>query len=114
VTNNIEVGLLPLGVAVAPAGDFVYVTNSGSEAESLSVIRTDTESVVETAPLPSGSSPTGIAVASDGRTAYVGLRSAASVAVVDTEKARTDPANAVITSVTVGNRPQVVVVTDLP
>jgi YVTN family beta-propeller protein len=110
---DIAVGDTPLGVAVAPAGDFVYVTNA--IGQSLSVIRSSSRTVINTLSFSAGSSPTGIAIALDGRTAYVGLRAMGAVAVVDTGKAR-DPEElpAVVTTVPVGARPQVIVVTDLP
>jgi YVTN family beta-propeller protein len=112
VTGSIEVGESPLGIAVAPAGDFVYVANADSG--SVSVIEVASQSVVKTVPLTPGSVPTSIAITSDGLTAYVALSEAGMLAVVSTEKARTDPGNAVTTTIPVGAHPQVVVVTDLP
>jgi YVTN family beta-propeller protein len=111
---DIEVGAKPVGVAVAPAGDFAYVVNSEPGSESLSVIAVSSQSVVATVGLPAGSEPLGVAVTPDGRSAYVGLRAAASMVVIDTEKARTDPNNARVATVPVGQRPQIIVASELP
>ena len=49
------------------AAPFAYVTNQGSD--TVSVVDTDTASVVETVPV--GAKPAGVAVAPDGRRIYV-------------------------------------------
>src|SRR5208283_2426515 len=63
VIATITVGTEPDGVAVTPNGDYVYVTNSGSD--SVSVISTASNSV--TATIPVGGYPVGVAVTPDGK-----------------------------------------------
>ena len=58
VVTNIEVGLAPSGVAVAPDGSKVYVANQGVKG-TVSVIDTATSAV--TATVAVGSNPVGIA-----------------------------------------------------
>jgi YVTN family beta-propeller protein len=61
------VGVHPSGVAVAPDGGHVYVTNQGSD--DVTVIETATDTVISR--IPVGTSPLGVAVAPDGGHVYV-------------------------------------------
>jgi YVTN family beta-propeller protein len=104
VTATIPVGPLPpgsgsapFGVAVAPSGSKVYVTNDG--AGTVSVIDTVTNTV--TATIPVGSPfPSGVAVSPDGSKVYVANWTApGTVSVIDTAS------NAVTATIPVGNLP---------
>ena len=100
VVKTIEVGLHPVGMALSPRGDRVYVTNANSD--TVSVINTATDTVTKTLNVGLmdragstpvlGSSPNAVIVSPDGRTLYVANASQNAVAVVDAD-AR--PANAV-------------------
>ena len=100
VVKTIEVGLHPVGMALSPNGDRVYVTNANSD--TVSVIDTATDTVTKTlnvglmdggGSVPVlGSSPNAITVSPDGRTLYVANASQNAVAVVDAD---TEAANAV-------------------
>ncbi len=61
----LAVGMNPVGLAASPDGSYVYVANSG--ANSMSVIRTSDDAVIQSIAL--GGSPWGVAVSSQG--AYV-------------------------------------------
>jgi len=80
VVTTIPVGSFPYGVAVDQAGKFAYVTNSGSN--TVSVISTSTNAVVATITLTGLSGPMDIALAPNGKTAYVSCGTA--VAVINT------------------------------
>jgi YVTN family beta-propeller protein len=67
----------PLGVAVAPDGRYVYVTNNG--ANTMSVIDTSTNAVVTA--IPVGISPAGVAVTA--RNVYVAKQDLNDVSVID-------------------------------
>jgi DNA-binding beta-propeller fold protein YncE len=77
VTKNINVGLQPTDLALSSNGSVLYAANAN--ADSISVIRTSDDSVVETIPTSPApgrlaeSSPNGLAAAPDGRTLYVSL-----------------------------------------
>jgi YVTN family beta-propeller protein len=79
VTATIPVGTDPRGVAVAPDGRHVYVTNVGSK--NMSVIDATSNSV--TATIPAGYYPQEVAVAPDGRHVYV-TKDYSDVSVIDT------------------------------
>lgn len=97
VVATIEVGTGPSGLAITPDGRFVYVANSGFMkgplSDSVSVIDatktlTDPANAVA-ATIHVGNGPFGIAIAPDGRFAYVSYcgspcGSAAATAVIDT------------------------------
>jgi YVTN family beta-propeller protein len=99
VVKTIEVGLHPVGMALSPKGDRVYVANANSD--TVSVIDTATDTVTKTlsvglmdrggAPVLGGS-PNAVTVSPDGRTLYVANASQNAVAVVDPD---TQAANAV-------------------
>lgn len=99
VGSPIVVGVNPLGVAVAPDGRKVYVTNSGSH--SVSVI--DAAKNTVTATVDVGDYPFGVAVKPDGSKVYVANSVGNSVSVIDTAT------NKVVT-VSVGSKPQGVAV----
>lgn len=86
VTSELEVGLLPSGLAVAPDGRRVFVANANSD--TVSAIDTATDQVVETisvkpsAALPFGSAANALAIAPDGGTLYVANGTNNAVAVV--------------------------------
>jgi YVTN family beta-propeller protein len=63
----VQVGILPIGVAVTPDGAHVYVTNQSSN--TVSVIATASNTVVAEVRVAPG--PTGVAVAPDFASAYV-------------------------------------------
>jgi len=75
VQEEIVVGLHPCGMALSPDGARLYVANANSD--TVSVIRTDTDKVIETlvvkpmAALPFGSAPNALALSSDGTILYV-------------------------------------------
>ena len=77
VTATIAVGENPYGVAVAPDGERVYVTNQA--AGSLTVIDHVTSTIAV------GVAPMGVAVSPDGQTAYVADNDAHSLVLVDTD-----------------------------
>jgi YVTN family beta-propeller protein len=92
----------PFGVAVAPDGKRVYVTEgvSPTDAGVVSVIDATTYALITT--IPVGIFPFGVAVTPDGSKVYVanesgGLPSASSVSVIDTAK------NTVIATIPVSN-----------
>jgi YVTN family beta-propeller protein len=73
--KTVRVGLHPSGLIASRDGRFVYVANANSD--TVSVLRTDTDEVVETIScrpegrLPFGSGCNALALAPDGRTLYV-------------------------------------------
>ena len=102
VVNTIVVGDLPVGVAVAPDGKRVYVTNVDSG--SVSVIDTTLNTVVETISVSSpsnGLGPDNVAVAPDGKRVYMTSGNSNSFAVIDT----TTTPNTVVGTGTVGIKP---------
>ena len=117
--NPIQVGIDPNGVAVTPDGQRVYVANAGSD--TVSVIATATNSLVDTDParagvdpIQVGRSPIGVVVTPDGRRVYVANGDSDSVSVIDTETnslVDTDPDQAGVDPIGVGDRPQGVAVT---
>ena len=97
VVKNIAVGLHPCGMALAPAGDLLYVTNANSD--TVSVIDTASDTVTDTLhvgvmgpeQLPVlGSSPNAVTVSPDGRTLFVANASQNAVAVVELRRHRAD------------------------
>lgn len=98
VVKTIEVGLHPVGMALSPRGERVYVTNANSD--TVSVINAATDSVTKTLHVGLmdragrtpvlGSSPNAVVVSPDGRTLYVANASQNAVAVVDADARSTD------------------------
>ena len=84
--KQILVGLHPSAIAATPDGKFVLVANANSD--TLSVIGTDEDAVVETIStrpvekLLFGSSPNALAISSDGKTVYVSNGTNNAVAVI--------------------------------
>ena len=63
----LTVGMNPVGLAATPDGSYVYVANSGSN--SMSVVRTSDDAVIQSITL--GASPWGVAVSSQGAYVYI-------------------------------------------
>jgi YVTN family beta-propeller protein len=112
VVATVQVGSGPLGVAVTPDDQEVYVTNFGQDAtlspggvegHTVSVIRTSSNKVVAT--IEVGNLPAGVAISPDGKRAYVTSRrnnqvwviDTATHAVVKTIPVQTEPANLAFT-----------------
>ncbi|MBL0157743.1 MAG: bifunctional YncE family protein/alkaline phosphatase family protein [Bryobacterales bacterium] len=87
VIRHIEVGLHPSAMVVSPDGSRLYVANANSD--SVSVVNTETETVVSTLNVrlfrsaPLGSSPNALALSRDGKRLYVANGANNAVAVVD-------------------------------
>jgi YVTN family beta-propeller protein len=82
VIATIAVGSGPYGgIAVSPEGDFVYVSNYGSD--SVSVIDTSSHDVVDT--ITVGDGPIALSMTSDGAFVYVNNYLARTVSVIRTE-----------------------------
>jgi YVTN family beta-propeller protein len=85
--HTITVGLHPSGMAISPSGRFLYIANANSD--SISVLDTHAEAVVETIPcrpsgaLPFGSGSNAVARSPDGNTLYVANGTNNCVAVIE-------------------------------
>jgi YVTN family beta-propeller protein len=126
------VGQKPEGVASMPDGEYVWVANRNDD--TVSILRRSDDTVIQTvrlstSPPPSSSGkgkgdekagekktyeaeepggpekPVAICFAPDGSRAYVTARNSNDLLVMDTAKALTEPYNAVIGAVPVGNKP---------
>ena len=102
--QHIRVGDRPRGIAISPDGNEAYVANAGDG--NVSVINTDTKTVVAT--IPVGREPQGVAFAPDGATAYVTNIKDNTVSVIDTAT-RTQT-----TTIAVGRSPQSIAVAVTP
>ncbi len=77
VTKTIDVGLQPTDLLLSPDGTHLFTANAN--AETVSVIRTDIDTVVETIPVSpaparlAAACPNGLALAPDAKTLYVTL-----------------------------------------
>ena len=80
VTAQIPVGVTPVGVAISPRRDYVYVTSFVDHA-AVTVLRTDDAT---TTTIPLTFRPEGIVVGADGRHLYVADPTGNRVAVIDT------------------------------
>ena len=96
VVETLKVGSKPAGVAVAPGGSRIYVSNP--EGHSVSVLERRGAGHVVVAEVPAGAGPLGIAVAPDGRV-FVADWYGDTVAVLDPASLR------VAATVTVGQSP---------
>lgn len=96
VTRIVTVGPRPIGVAVHPAGNLLYVANSGEN--TVSIIDTTTYAVLATAPV--GAFPFGLSVHPSGHRVYVANTGAATVSVLDATTGQ------LIATVSVGTGPQ--------
>jgi len=93
VVRSIRTGKHPTGILASPAGDTLFVSNSGSD--TLSIIDTRTDRVratillrpADVRSLP-GCTPLGMALSPDGGTLYVALGDLNAVAIVDPARAR--------------------------
>lgn len=94
----IPVGPLPQGVAVSPRGDRAYVVNRHNSGHgSISVIATDTNTLIATIPI--AGFPGGIAISPDGRRGYVASTWGGTVTMVDLVALR------VMSSIPIGGMP---------
>ncbi|MBB3186926.1 YncE family protein [Microbacter margulisiae] len=92
VLKNIVVGLHPNKIVASPDGQFVYLTNSNSDA--VSVINTFNDAVVETIPVRLqsnindyfGDSPNGLAVSAGGHKLYVAVGMDNAIAIISLGK----------------------------
>src|SRR5262249_32915789 len=90
--TQIRVGLHPSGIAATSDGRYVLVANANSD--TISVIESSSNKVVETiATRPAekflfGSTPNAIAVSSDGKTVYVSNGTNNAIAVIDFDPGR--------------------------
>jgi YVTN family beta-propeller protein len=85
LTDTIQVGNDPLGVAVSPDGTKVYVTNTNyGYRGSVSVIDTARSEVTAIVDVGNKYSPCGIAVTPDGKKLYVTDRDINGISVIDT------------------------------
>lgn len=71
----------PMGLAITPDGESVYVANNGNDTAS--VIDTGTNTVVKT--ISVGSLPEDVAITPDGEFAYMTNNGSTTVSVIDTE-----------------------------
>jgi YVTN family beta-propeller protein len=95
ITDTINVGNLPYGVAVNQKGTKAYVANQGSG--TVSVIDTTRNIVIATVPV--GNSPIGVAITPDGTRVYVTHCLSNNVSVINAAT------NDVIATLSVGNYP---------
>lgn len=96
ISATITVGSGPYSLAVMPNGNKVYVTNSNS---SISVIDVETHTITTTISTAGGSSPSGIAITPDNKTAYVEDKNLNCIVVIDTST------NTVTATISVGINP---------
>jgi YVTN family beta-propeller protein len=80
VTFTLEEEETPYGVSVTPDGNYVYVSNVFSN--TVSVISTSDNTVIET--IPVGAMPTGVSVSPDGKYVYVSNYGGSTVSVIQT------------------------------
>lgn len=87
--KNLSTGAAPVGLALSPSQDVLYVANSGSD--TVSFVSTASSGVLATVLLRPddvrgvpGATPTGLGLSPDGKTLYVTLADLNAVAVVDT------------------------------
>ncbi len=97
LVDTIPVGSGPSGIAIAPSGNYAYVTNWNNN--TVSVINTSTNAVIKTISAGIGFNPYGIAITPNGNYAYVTNSNNETVSVINTTT------NAVINIITVGFGP---------
>ncbi len=95
VLTTVRVGSQPIGVAVNPSTNRIYVANNGSS--NVSVIDGTTNIVITT--IPVGSQPIGVAVNPSTNRIYVANSSSSNVSVID------GTTNTVIATIPVGSQP---------
>jgi YVTN family beta-propeller protein len=110
VVATVPIGKKPIGVAVSPDGDYVYVANRGDGTVSvIKKIPTTPPSWEEVTDqdtrISVGSAPIGVAVSPDGVHLYVTNMNSNTVYAINAARAIDDPYNAVVDSVSVGERP---------
>jgi len=92
VIKEVEVGLHPSGMALAPDGKTLYVANANSDSVSaIDVEKAEVTATISTKPmadLPVGSAPNALTVSTDGKKLYVANGGNNAIAVIDiaTEK----------------------------
>lgn len=91
--KNLPTGAAPVGLALSPAHDVLYVANSGSD--TVSFVSTSSSGILATVLLRPddvrgvpGATPTGLGLSPDGKTLYVTLADLNALAVVDTKQRR--------------------------
>ena len=104
VITTVVVGTQPLGIAVSPDNQTVYVANQGSN--NVSVLDANNGYAVK-ATTAVGAAPGYLAVSKDGNTLYVSCGGAGSVYVIDT----TQPTYPVTTTLAAGKSPTGIAVT---
>jgi serine/threonine-protein kinase len=104
VVAVIGVGRSPRNVAASADGERLYATNR--DDNTVSVIDTGTDTVIETLQLADGDGPEGIAVTPDDRTSFVVNHGSSTIAVIDNERGE------VVRTIPVGLSPTDVVVDD--
>ena len=95
-TTEIDVDDGPVGVAVTPNGNYVYVANS--DDDTVSIIDTKTETVIDT--LNVGDGPWGVAVGAEGDYVYVTNSFSDTVTVIQASD------NTIYDTIYVGDRPR--------
>jgi serine/threonine-protein kinase len=103
VIGQITIGSSPRNIALSADGKRLYATNR--DDDTVSVVDTATDEVIETMHVGKGSGPEGIALTPDGRTSFVVDNDASAVAVIDNATGavrRTIPVSVSPTDVAVG------------
>ena len=86
---QVEVGDRPLGLALAPDGRYLLVSNNGQGIQSLAVVDTQSRTVVQTVPYPSPEALfLGVVVSPDGRRAYASSGGNNTIRVYDLDRGR--------------------------
>ena len=106
-TGFVTVGTNPASIAITPNGQYVYVTNVGSN--SVSVISTSSNSVVST--ITVGSNPNGVAITPNGQYVYVANSQYGSSGGGNTVSVISTSSNSVVSTIPVGTTPWGVAIT---
>jgi YVTN family beta-propeller protein len=108
---TVQVGSLPIGVAVSPDGKRVYVTNTGL---GVSVIDTTTNPNTVVATIGVGNAPLAVAGTPDGKHAYVANANSNNVSVIETTGNTVVAGPPTTIPLTVGNGPMAVAIGPVP
>jgi YVTN family beta-propeller protein len=104
-------GLLTIALWTMPAGAAPFAYVADELLDTIWVNDTATNTVAATVPIPGGNVPYGLSVTPDGAFVYVALADVATVLVIDTAKALSDPMHAVVASIPVGDGPYRIAIT---